>query len=109
MLSLSILVFLWLFWGLYVLVMGLYRAYLNKQLTKLTICLGAPFLAIGLTFDVIANIFIATFVFAELPKEFLVTSRLTRYVNKDTGWRNKIANAICDNILDVFDPNGDHC
>ena len=106
---LYLLAFMWIFWGLYVLVMGLYRVYLKGQLTKVTMILGFPFLVIGILCDIIANVFIATCLFLELPKEFLVTSRLTRYVNTDKGWRNKWANAICNNILDVFDPNGNHC
>ena len=103
-------IFLWLFWALYVLVMGLYRAHLMKNLTKLTYVLGAPWLILGLAFDFIANIFIATIIFLDLPREYLVTARLKRYIKDDPEeWRGKFSNWICNNLLDVFDPSGNHC
>lgn len=107
--ALALVIYLWLFWGAYVLVMGIYRAYLNKKLTPLTLTMSFPFVVIGGIMDVLANMFIASFVFLEIPKEFLVTSRLARLNAEGTGWRKDIATFVCSNLLDVFDPNGDHC
>lgn len=105
----GILCYLWVFWGLYVLIMGVYRAHLAGRLTKTTLVLSLPFLALGYLVDIIANIAIASIVFFELPKEFLVTTRLQRYNRTGTGWRKSLATWICDNLLDVFDPTGSHC
>lgn len=104
-----IILYLYLFWMFYVLIMGLYRAYLSKRLVGLNKYLAAPCLLIGLILDVVANIFFATFIFMELPKEWLVTSRLMRYQTYDHGYRKKLAQYICDNVLDPFDPTGNHC
>lgn len=104
-----LLAFLWAFWAMYVLIMGIYRAHLAKRLTAVTLCLSAPFIVLGYLMDVIANLTVAALVFLELPRELLVTSRLSRYVAQGHGWRFKAANWICNNLLDVFDPSGDHC
>lgn len=100
---------IWAFWGLYVLVMALYRAHLQKRLSKLVYALGAPFLVIGAAIDLLMNITLATVIFFDAPKEYLVTSRLKRYIANDDGWRCKVARSICDNLLDIFDPSGNHC
>jgi hypothetical protein len=102
--------YLWLFWGMYVLVIGAYRAYLDKRLTKISLILSLPFIAIGLFMDVFCNIFLATVLFLELPQELLVTDRLIKYNLYYTfSWRGKIADWICSNLLDMFDPSGNHC
>ena len=103
------LAFLWAFWAMYVLVMGIYRAHLSKRLTAVTLCLSSPFIAAGYLMDVVANLTIASLVFLEPPRELLVTSRLQRYVAQENGWRFRIANWICNHLLDVFDPSGNHC
>ncbi len=106
----ALLAFLWFFWGMFVLVMGIYRAHLAGRLTKVTTALGLPFVIVGYVVDIFTNIFIATFLFLELPREFLVTTRFKRY-NDGTGsnWRKTVATYVCENLLDVFDPTGDHC
>lgn len=101
--------FLLLFWGLYVLVMGVYRAHLDNRLHGLNKVLALPYIGIGVLFDVIANVFIASILFMEPPKEFLVTSRLQRYMKNEGGRRRRIALYICDHLLDIFDPRGNHC
>ena len=107
--SAYILGFLWLFWGFYVQVMGLYRVYLRKELKGLNAVLSLPYIFLGLLMDVFCNVFIAPVVFLELPKEFLVTSRLQRYKTYKRGYKLKVATLICEGMLDVFDPSGDHC
>lgn len=101
--------FLWVFWGMYVLVMGIYRAHLSRRLHGLTLVLSLPFVAIGYLMDVFANLTVANFVFLELPHEWLVTDRLQRHMHKSKGWRFWLAKYICDHLLDVFDPSGNHC
>lgn len=104
-------IFLNLLYVLYVAVMGIYRAHLVKKLRWHHWVLLWWVVLIGFAFDVIANITIAVIVFRELPKELLVTTRLTRYLNDTNAHiHNKImALWICDNLLDLFDPTGNHC
>lgn len=103
------LAYLWAFWAIYVLVMGLYRAYLAKRLTPLTIALSVPILAVGYAMDALTNLTLASLIFAEPPREVLVTTRLKRHIAESAGWRFVLALYVCDNLLDVFDPTGDHC
>lgn len=105
----TIVVYLWIFWGLFVMVMGLYRAHLDKRLNPMSYVLGAPFLLIGWLMDFFANVTLASILFLEPPKELMVSSRLKRHNKTENGWRTKIANTICQHLLDVFDPKGDHC
>lgn len=106
-----VLLFLWAFWYLYVLIMGFYRASLAGRLTGVSKWLAVPAVAVGIVFDVVANIFIATVVFRELPTKpwELVTGRLSRYLTESGGWRKTRAKWICENLLDAFDPSGVHC
>lgn len=103
------LAYLWSFWAVYVLVMGIYRAHISKRLGPVTFCLSLPFVAVGLIMDAFANMTIAALIFCEFPRELLVTARLQRYVGQGAGWRFTIANWVCNNLLDVFDPSGNHC
>lgn len=107
--ALYVLAFLWAFWAMYVLVMGIYRAHLAKRLTPVTLALSLPFVALGYVMDVLANVTVASVVFIEAPREALVTDRLKRHMQASNGWRFVLARYICDNLLDVFDPSGDHC
>jgi hypothetical protein len=105
----GVFLFMWLFWYVYILVMGLYRAHLVKNLTRFTYALALPALLIGYAMDVLANAFVATIVFREPPEEWLVTDRLKRYIEGPCGWRKTRAQAICAALLDSFDPHGSHC
>lgn len=109
MMYLALIVFyLWVLWYAYILVMGLYRAHLDKRLNRVTYALAIPALVIGYAMDVLANLTVASIVFLEPPRELLVTSRLKRHIAKG-GWRGEKANWICTHLLDYFDPTGNHC
>ena len=88
--------------------MGIYRAHLAKRLQGLAKWLCLPVVLLGYTMDTVANVTLATLIFLDLPKEWLVTDRLIRY-KKEQGWRLKVAQYICEELLDPFDPTGDHC
>jgi len=109
MIALYLLAFLNIFYVLYVAVMGIYRAFLAGKLCWYHWALLWWVVLIGLAFDVLANCTVAWFVFEERPREWLVTTRLTRYRKTGTTSQQSIAAFICDNLLDLFDPNGDHC
>lgn len=101
--------YLYAFWFVYIGVMGIYRAHLDGRLVGFTKWLAYPAVAVGVLMDVAANIVLATLIFVELPEEWLVTQRLTRYSNGTNGWRKSTAVWVCSNLLDVFDPTGKHC
>jgi hypothetical protein len=107
-LILSVFLYLWLFYGAFALVMGLYRSYLNGTMTWFTKTLAAPYLVVGVLMDVIANFLLGTIIFLMPPKEWLVTQRLSK-LKADPGWRGKLANWVCQNLLDPLDPSGEHC
>lgn len=102
-------IYLYAMWCMYVLVMGLYQAHLSKRLSGLNKILALPIVLLGYALDVAANWVIAPILFLDLPKEALVTQRLIRYKREDHGWRGNVADLICEHLLDVFDPTGDHC
>jgi hypothetical protein len=99
---------LYAFWVLYLAVMALYRAHLNKTLTKLGYALGLPLVAFGLVIDFIMNVTVFAVLFLELPREWLVTDRLQRHMRR-SGWRFKLAKFICEGLLNFADPSGNHC
>jgi len=68
----------------------------------------APWLLFGLALDVVMNATLFTIVFADLPREWTLTQRLTRYrAFHDGSWRQRVADYICPNILDIFQSG--HC
>jgi hypothetical protein len=101
--------YLYAFWCVYIGVMGIYRAHLDGRLSGVTKVLCYPFVFVGIVMDVVANLLIAPIVFLDLPREWLVTDRLIRYIKTDNDWRRQVAEAVCANLLDVFDPTGRHC
>lgn len=110
MILLYVIAFVWLFWYVYIVVMGLYRAQLQDRLKGVVFALALPAIVAGYVMDIIANIFIASVLFLDPPKEFLVTTRLKRYQKVDPlSWRGRLSFYICEHLLDVFDPKGNHC
>ena len=97
----------YLLWVLYLAVMNLKRARDNKLLSRQAFVLGLPLLKIGLLLDVFVNIAVMTVLLLELPREWLVTTRLKRHNRTGTGWRQRLA-AWFEPLLDPFDPSGDH-
>jgi hypothetical protein len=100
---------IWLLWVLYVFVMGCYRAHLAGRLVGITKYMALPVVAFGYIMDAVVNLAVASFLFFDPPRELLLTSRLNRYMREATDWRFIMAKYICDNLLDMFDPNGQHC
>lgn len=107
----TILAWLYAFWCLYVAFMGFYRAHLSGRLNGVSKILAYPIVLFCLFVDFVFQYTVFTFVFMDLPKagEHLVSLRLRRYVAGADGWRKDTANYICDNLLDMFDPSGNHC
>jgi hypothetical protein len=99
----------WFLWIFYLAVMALKRARDNQQLTLASKILGYPVLFIGYVLDTFVNVFVISFIFLEIPKETLVTTRLQRWCCSTPSWRQRLAKWLCENLLDQFDPSGKHC
>lgn len=100
---------MWALWAFYVFTMGVYRLHLSKELKGINAILAWPLVFVAYAIDILVNITPATIMFLDLPRELLVTSRLQRYMRQGSGWRCIVATYICDNMLDIFDPKGNHC
>lgn len=110
-----ILVALYLFlltcWGYYIAVMNLMRV--RHQLTPVQKFFAWQVAAPGLLLNWLLTTVVATVIFIDLPRlrEAGLTARLHRYVDDpfEEPWRRALAHWICTNLLDRFDPTGDHC
>jgi hypothetical protein len=103
-------------WVLYLACMNLKRAKDADRIPRVGYWFGYPVLLVGLAADFFYNVILATVLFGELPQEWLLTGRLQRYLrDPDAGqawWlysRKTVARWLCDNLLDPFDPSGNHC
>ncbi len=100
----------WLLFVFYAAVMALKRARDEGKLGPAMACFAYPTLYVGLVLDALVNIVVCTVIFLELPKEVLVTSRLTRHaLLYPNTWRGKLSRWICSHLLDALDPSGCHC
>lgn len=95
----------YLFWLLFIVTMAGKAAW--PQLSATTRVLIAPAALTALFADVFFNIFVATILLLDLPREWTFTKRLDRYKGED-GWRGHLARWICANLLDPFQVGG-HC
>ena len=102
---------LWVFWLLYVFTMGLYRAFLMGRLKGLSLLMCAPVVAVAFLVDLLMQFTVFAIVFAEAPRDWLVTHRLRRYMRElpPEHWRRRWADYLCKHLLDPFDPTGAHC
>ena len=99
---------MYVLWIFYLAVMNLKRARDNGSLTRVALFLGFPIAYLGLFIDFLVNVLILPVLFLDLPKEWLVTSRLIRYWDGEDGWRKDLAHWYAVNLLDTFDPSGKH-
>ncbi len=105
--SLIMLADLYAFFIMYVASMGMIRAHAENKLNPFLWALCVPFVAVALVIDFINNMTVFTILFAERPKEWLVTDRLKRHVNEHT-FRGKMARWFGTTILNSFDHTGNH-
>jgi hypothetical protein len=70
-----------------------------------------PLIAVGLVLDVAVNVLVASVLFMKYPQDWLLTSRLKRYLldKNERPWRRSLAFWVCSRLLDQFDPKGKHC
>lgn len=98
---------LYLCWALYLAIMSLYRAKRENTLPKAALWLGYPLLIVGHLIDFLCNIILTPW-FWDWPREWLVSGRLQRYSHGKDGWRRNAGIWFAKNLLDPFDPKGQH-
>lgn len=98
---------LFLLWVLYLAAMNVKRNLANMH--PVAKAHGYVLVAIAAAYDLAVNVVIGTVLFADPPRELMLTARLKRYRKTPGTWRAKLAAFVCDRLLDQFDPNGDHC
>lgn len=95
---------------LYIFTMGVQRAWPELPLTAKVVV--APPVILAVLWDWLFNVLFASVLFLDAPASWreLLTARLKRYAGNplERRWRMWIALRIC-NVLDTFDPSGDHC
>ncbi len=105
-LQLAAIVVAWIYvlWVLFLAVMALQHAW--DTLPVAVKVLAVPAVGVAMVLDVGLNL-AASAVFADIPREFTFSRRMSRYKHGDD-WRTPIARWICSNLLDPFDIGG-HC
>jgi hypothetical protein len=98
----------WALWVFFLAVMSLQTARDLHKLTPWNTRIGYSVLAIGYVLDALTNLVIATVLFAEIPQELTVSSRIKRHCNGPDSWRKTNACWIRDHLLAPFDPTGRH-
>ncbi|SNT29145.1 hypothetical protein SAMN06265795_12254 [Noviherbaspirillum humi] len=99
----------YLLWLFYLAVMSLQRARDAGTIPRPAYLLGLPILYLGLVIDFACNVMVASLLFLELPREWLVSARVSRHCRSGVGWRGTLGCWICHSLLDAFDPSGRHC
>ncbi len=107
LLPLGFILSLWTLWVFFLAVMSLKRARDTVGLSFWCKFFGYPVVCVGLLIDFAANVFLLSLILLEVPKEGTVTSRLKRHNRESTGWRKSVA-VWAEQLLDRFDPSGDH-
>lgn len=66
---------------------------------------------VGLALDFVLHVVVGSVLFLKPPQDWLLTGRLTRYINDvdEARWRRALAGWICARLLDAYDPDGCHC
>lgn len=95
-------------WVYFLACMALERARNEGRLSKPALALGLCVLWPGYLLDVAVNVTVCTVVFLELPREWTVSTRVSRLEEGD-GYRKAVAVWVCQNLLNPFDPSGKHC
>lgn len=102
---------MYLTWAFYLLFTALLRAKREGTISRFSLILGYPLVAVGAILDILLNVTVGTILFLELPhyKRLFLTARMARLIREDYGWRGDVAAWICSRLLDSFDPSGKHC
>jgi hypothetical protein len=90
-------------------IMALARAKESGHLSPWALRIAYPLLAVGYLCDFLLNVFVVSWILLEVPRELLVTARLSRHIKAESGWRKSVSTWVCQHLLDWADPKGCHC
>lgn len=103
--GLAVYVTLTMYWA----IMNFSRAKSTGTLPPWALRIGYPLLLTGYVMDFLLNTFVVSWILLEIPRELLVTARLSRHIKSESGWRKAVSTWVCKNLLDWADPKGCHC
>lgn len=95
-------------WVLFLATMNLKEAQDAGQLRGFAKLSGYTVLIEGLVWDAFIQLTFASFIWAELPREWTVSGRVARLCNGPAGWRRDRAIWFRDTLLKLFDRSGGH-
>lgn len=102
---------LYTLWFFYLAIMNLKRVKDSGRMTKFAYIVALPMAAFGYVLDIVVNIVIGSILFLELPhyKRLTLSARMSYHYEPDSDkWRSKLANWLARNLLDAYDPSGQH-
>ena len=100
---------IYVLWILFLAVMSLKRAKDNGTLTVVAKYLGWPIFGLGYLMDFLLNIFPFSLIVADFPEEWTISVHIERLLKEGNSWQQAVCRFICHNLLDAFDPSGNHC
>lgn len=103
--ALYIFAYTYVFWLIFICAISTKNIW--PTLSNLTRALLLPVGLLGVLMDVFFNIFIATPLLLDWPREWLFTQRMDNY-EFTTGWRKTFALWLCRTFLNPFQVGG-HC
>jgi hypothetical protein len=95
-------------WVLFLAVMCLQAARDRGTLTPTGLRFGYAVLLLGWLVDFAVQMLVATFLWAELPRELTVSQRVKRLTESGAGWRKALAEWFRHHLLKPFDQTGRH-
>jgi hypothetical protein len=98
----------WCLWVLFLAVMNLGQAKAEGKLRGFNLYAGYTVLAVGLLVDLFVQVFVASILWLELPRELTVSERVARLCKDGKGWQKKLALWFRTELLSPFDRSGGH-
>lgn len=98
-------VLMYVTWVHYLAIMNLKRN--RRKLTPFAKFWAYNAIFIGYPLDIALNL-VMSVPMLDFPRELLFSAKCERLL-EEGGWRGKIAAFFCRNMLDPFDPSGEHC
>lgn len=94
-------------WVYYIAAMWIIPGLREKRLARWVRPFAWAAAVMAIALDVVANL-IFSVILLDFPQDFLLTRKLQR-LKLGGGWRAAVAQRICTDCLDAFDPSGKHC
>jgi hypothetical protein len=104
------LLFTYLFYIGFALSVSIYRTWVAGKLNLFNKILFAPILIVFITLDIIINCTLLLLIMGFAPKwTWTISDRFYLYRQGDYGFKTKLADLVCEKLLNTVDPTGRHC